>query len=62
MSRWSASLWTRHHRMRISSRLPPPGQPPPTAAAGWAGKGWGATGSQGSKTHPGLRAGTQFLS
>ncbi|MBI4752593.1 MAG: hypothetical protein HY774_29225 [Acidobacteria bacterium] len=46
MSRRSASLWTRHHRMRVISNPKFPAQPA-AAYGGWLGGSEEATFSQG---------------
>ncbi|MBI4750769.1 MAG: hypothetical protein HY774_20010 [Acidobacteria bacterium] len=37
MSRWSASLWTRHHRMRVISNPNFPARPAVAYGGGWPG-------------------------
>ncbi|MBI4750055.1 MAG: hypothetical protein HY774_16340 [Acidobacteria bacterium] len=37
MSRWSASLWTRHHRMRVISNPNFPARPAAAYGSGWPG-------------------------
>ncbi|MBI4748706.1 MAG: hypothetical protein HY774_09455 [Acidobacteria bacterium] len=47
MSRWSASLWTRHHRLRVISNPNFPARPAAAVGGGWPGGGEEATFSQG---------------
>ncbi|MBI4748245.1 MAG: hypothetical protein HY774_07125 [Acidobacteria bacterium] len=46
MSRWSTSLWTRHHQMRVISNPNFPARPA-AYGGGWPGGGEKATFSQG---------------